>query len=292
MKKRLSIILWVAALCLIGVIVSWQAVSKTAGNSFGTKEVNPSQFYPDKFFSSVEAKELPELCQQEFVAGITSHHDLASPLIGQFFRCLKEKNDPKTFIIIGPNHFLQGTRAILTARNNWQTQFGQLAIDLSKIDFLKQSGLIEIKDQAVANDQTVSYLTSYIKYFWPDATIVPLLMRFDYSQREAEQGINLLARIIDDDTFILGSIDFSHYLALELANQNDQVSEQIISSWQLEKVYRHGDDFYDSAPGLFTILSLLQEQGTANSYILNQANSFDFNHQPFNTTSYFSWLFN
>jgi len=292
MLKKLPNILLVTLLCLAGLVIGWQAVSQTGDGSYQRIDINPSQFFPEKFYPSLETGELPDWCQNEFTAGITSHHDLASPLIGQFFRCLAERNNPQTIIIIGPNHFQQGSRAILSGKNAWQTPFGRLAVDQDKLALLSQSELLEISDQAISRDHAVSFLAPYLKYFFPEAKMVPLLLRFDYTQPEAEQGIAWLDKIIDENTFLLGSIDFSHYLSLEQAEKNDKVSQQIIDKFYLPEIYRYQDDHYDSAPGLFTILSWLSEQGMTNAYQLNHGNSFDFNQKPFNTTSYFSWLFN
>ncbi|MBU1149078.1 AmmeMemoRadiSam system protein B [Patescibacteria group bacterium] len=292
MKKKRLIILRVALVCLLGLLIGWQAISQEDNGAEATKQQNPSQFAPVDFWSGLEDDELPSYCQQNFRAGITSHHQLASSLIGRFFRCLGQGSNVKTFIVIGPNHFQQGSRGVLTGQNDWQTPFGNLSVNQEIIGELRQSDLIEVNDQAVAPDHAISYLTPYIKHFFPKAQIVPLLLRFDFSESEAKSLVKLLAETIDNETFILGSVDFSHYLNLDQANENDLISRDIIENFKLAEVYQHSDGFFDTAPGLFTILSLLAGQGIEQVHLLNHSNSFAFNNQPVNTTSYFSWLFN
>ncbi|MBU1036914.1 AmmeMemoRadiSam system protein B [Patescibacteria group bacterium] len=240
-----------------------------------------------------EATDLPEFCSQKFLGGITTHHDIASELIDQLFQCLKKGTNPSTIVVIGPNHYYQGFKGLLTADRNWVTEWGNLHSDKRLIGKLMQSGLLELNNQSIAKDHAFTITLPYIEQYFPNARVVPLLIKHDLSQREADFLIEQLNRSLDSNTFLLGSIDFSHYLALEKAEKHDKVSKAIIENGNLEAVYDNkGDDYFDSAPGIYIILSLIKKRGSYQPFLLNHANSVSFGTDSNSTTSYYSWLFN
>jgi len=255
------------------------------------QKMNSSQFFSDDFYSSLNRLPITDECNKEFGAGITTHHRLASSLVDQFFRCIQKNTSPKTIILIGPNHYLGGSRGIITARNSWQTPFGNLPADSENIQNLASSISVEVNDTVVEHDHAIAFIVPYIKYYLPQAKIIPLLLRYDFGERELDGFIEKLSGILDDNTVIIGSIDFSHYLTSAQASINDEETKQIIYARDLQEVYQNGDEHYDSAPGIFMILSLLKNENIVSTYELNHASSAEFTPATQNITTYFNWLF-
>jgi hypothetical protein len=290
-KYKISKIYPAVILIIIAGLVWFIADSQAEQKYTTDQKLNSSQFFADDFYSSLNKLPIAGECDKKFSAGITTHHRLASNLVDQFFRCIQKNTSPKTVILIGPNHYLGGSRGVVTAQNDWQTPFGNLAADTEEILDLLSSISVEINDQAVERDHAVSFIIPYIKYYLPQVKIVPLLLRYDFTERELDGFIGKLSANLNAETIIIGSIDFSHYLTSEQALINDEETKQIIATRDLVKVYQNGDEHYDSAPGIYLILSLLNKINVASTYELNHASSSEFTGAEQNITTYFNWLF-
>ncbi|MFH1598040.1 MAG: AmmeMemoRadiSam system protein B [Patescibacteria group bacterium] len=288
MPKSNIIIACSILVVLFGIVYIWQWAVTNETVVINNNQINPSIYSAVDFAASTEKLTLPTQCFQEFQGGIVTHHDIASSLVGEFFQCISKSNAPRTIILIGPNHSQQGP-PVLSASRDWHTPFGDLELDRDKMEELQ--GLYQVDDEALIADHSISFMIPYIKYYFPEAKVIPLLVKYSYIRSEADKGIALLKKVIDEQTFILGSLDFSHYLTKNQADKNDKISKEIVTNFDLDDVYNHADGFYDCAPGLFIILSLMQDLEHKNIIELNHANSFDFTGNPYNTTSYFSWLF-
>lgn len=279
---------------LIGAVAlavsGWTVFSSTGDlPGLGSQRINPSLFIPEKFFAAAKTIDSAIPCDETIRAGITSHHDLASPLIRQFFDCVSHANQPSTIILIGPNHFHAGNRAVLTARQNWETPFGVLETDAVLVDALFQSDLVEINDSAVAEDHAAALMMPYLKSTFPRAKVVPLLLLYSLEREDIAALRDLIRSNSTDTTLIIGAIDFSHYQAREQAARYDAETEKFVREFDIDTVLRQGDEHFDSAPGLALILSLFDARTEAS--LIDHADSSDFGASPAGVTTYFNWIF-
>ena len=107
--------------------------------------------------------------------GIVPHHLLAGSMIADFFSTVSKSN-PDVVIIIGPNHSGEGVNMVHTAPQDWNTPFGVLEADEEIIDRLLESNVAVENFDLMENEHSVSSLVPYVKYFFPDSKIVPLLL--------------------------------------------------------------------------------------------------------------------
>jgi AmmeMemoRadiSam system protein B len=219
--------------------------------------------------------------------GITSHHlPTASPLIDRFYGQLQaERPDIKTFVVVGPDHFEKCRLKQVTTRQNIGTMFGDLVPDLKLSAQIVQSG-IRLEDDCFYGEHAIGVQANYIKKYFPKAQVVPILLsysakKFDFSK------LTLVLKNNRRDIFVVESTDFTHYVNVASANAVDRRSQLAIN--QLE-----GQGFtlkqIDSPASIKLILGLAKKENLQPT-ILEHQNSFDFNGQAENTTSYFSVLF-
>jgi MEMO1 family protein len=226
----------------------------------------------------------------EPAGAIVPHHALASPAIAEFFSKLAQ-DDPAigTFIILGPNHKDTGLAPVISCRVNWQASFGSVVTDIAFLRSLEKARLIAFDEENCTPDQAIQTLVPFIEYYFPDAKIAPLLFSSEEGRQEALYLAGEIAASVSADTFILASLDFSHYLSYSQAEENDAFTLAAIGNRDYSAISRMDSDFVDSPAALIALLRAVELMGASRSVVLYHGNSAEYPGQPdMDTTSYFT----
>jgi len=232
--------------------------------------------------------------KQDIVSGVVPHHLLAKDIMEDFFSYISSQEKPKTIVILSPDHFQSG---ILMENNSFITipldsnekEFKNLKIDTLLWEKLLKENKMILNNSAVIAEHGVTVLLPYIKKYFPETNILPILIPADITKEQMEQ----LAETIDKntllDTIIVASVDFSHYLPSQAADFHDVKSIRILLNFEEENFKNIEVDCWQAlyAARLFT--KLRQEEVPR---IIAHKNSVDFlNLGLEETTSYFSVVF-
>lgn len=222
----------------------------------------------------------------EITMGVTSHHlPTASPLIGQFYRTLKDSKGPrKVFVVVGPDHYEKCTSTVTTTKRAYRTSFGELASGAMIVDELTTAGVV-VDDECFSGEHAIAVESNYIKYLYKDAVIVPVL----FSIKSAADEIAKVQQVLDKhpEVFLLVSVDFNHYQALSIANISDEKAASAILSLNDKAIVQ---DMLDSPPSMKLAINLARRRKLI-SNIIRRANSYEFTGLPENTTSYMNVVF-
>lgn len=220
--------------------------------------------------------------------GIVPHDLFASFIIADFFKRLSFQN-PKTIILLGPNHFEKGNFLALTSLYGWETPFGIVRPDNSSINTLMSRNLVRIDEDTLPHDHAVSAIMPFIKFYLPQAKVVPILLSGKMTQNESELLADGLSSILTKETVLVASVDFSHYLLSKEAQKKDETTIQAIKNFNYKQLYLFNNDYLDSPPSIGTLLGAMQKLKTTGSEVLYHTNSGDLQKNEFiQTTSYFS----
>jgi len=224
--------------------------------------------------------------------GITPHHLLAGGMIADFFRVVSQAN-PDVVIMIGPNHTGKGVKSVHTALADWNTPFGVLQADTAIINEILESGMAAEDPQLLEEDHSISALIPYVKYYMPDATIVPLMMTGNDKIDTAARLGKKIGQMIDGrKALIIASVDFSHYLSLEKAYEMDEVTKKALLRRNIQQIRAMDNDYMDSPISIITLLYAMEEIGAENQQIIAHDNSARISRSGFdNTTSYFTVVY-
>jgi len=146
---------------------------------------------------------------------ILPHHLLVEEYIDDFYKELADDNVERV-ILLSPNHFAYGFNHMQTTNQN----LGDTSPDLSLIETLADLGLVAIEPKDFAKEHGVTIHLPYIKEYFPNAGIVPIIFKEDVPQEKLDDLIEALAEL--ENTFVLASIDFTHYAHEDLAMKNDR----------------------------------------------------------------------
>ena len=227
-----------------------------------------------------------------YAGGIISHHDLASEVIAEFFSRLAQDEHIDTFILIGPNHDNVGLSPVISGRVRWQTPLGAVETDYDILDDLTTSGLVSLDEENLRRDNAVTTLLPFIEYYFPDARIVPLLFTSEETMKKDMLLASAIKGVSGEKTFLLASLDFSHYLDRWTADEKDDETLAALRDRDYETIAAWNSDHVDSHWTLINLLRVMELETAEEPEILRHTNSADFMGQGSgNTTSYFSILY-
>jgi AmmeMemoRadiSam system protein B len=204
------------------------------------------------------AKEIQPDISEQVKGGIVPHHLISAHTIAAFFETIK-KQDPSVVVLIGPNHFDQGSSFVLSTERDWKTPFGNVKTDHDNIALLKQKGTIGIGEAAFKEEHSVYSLIPFIKKSLPNTKVLPLILKNVDSRDHLDTLVKELTAQLPDDAVILASIDFSHYQTLPVAEFHDERSMNIVRNSDFERL---SNIEIDSIPSLYTFLKLMEQYGT------------------------------
>jgi len=216
--------------------------------------------------------------------GLTSHHlPTALPLIKEFYQTIYLKNNQlKTFVIIGPDHLEKCKNLISLPKSAIKTNLG-----ISRLDekLIKEFTKINREEDCFTNEHSIGVQAAIIKYLFPKAKIVPILVSGSISEAEINNLVKLLNKY-KKQLVIIGSVDFSHYLTYEAAQKIDQTSKLM-----LQKLNRNFTLKQVDSPATVKILIDLARLNNYKTRVVAQANSADFTKNKTDTTGYISAIF-
>ncbi len=161
---------------------------------------------------------------QAISAIIVPHHDIVAALRGQFFGEIGKHNvNPQTIILVSPNHYENGAADIQTTDQEWTTQYGTLQPNQSIIEDLARTGQATLSRGSFINEHGIRNIVGNIKQTFPQATVIPLILRMKTSEKEVGALNEFLTKECQD-CLLVASVDFSHYQPAPLADIHDAVS--------------------------------------------------------------------
>lgn len=254
------------------------------------KPVDPLTFFDkDTFYAGIEqAKKDNKTFTYPVTGGIIPHHLYPGFIFADFFSRLSPQN-PKTIILIGPNHYERGNFKALTSVYGWQTPFGVVEPNELFINKLVKENLIKIDGEVVSADHAVAGSMPFVKYYLPNVRVVPILLSGHMTQEETRILASNLKKRMDKDTVIIAAVDFSHYLTNQQAQEKDKVTLEVMKNFDYRQLFSLNNDYLDSPPSIATLLMMMQMLGTTKMQLLHHTNSGELQKDDYiETTSYFS----
>lgn len=297
MTNRKILYLFVPLLILL-VILIFITKKFNPHSSFSNKPPSNNlthtvKFYDEKTFLDGVYKAESNFTKPDssFRGGIVPHHLFVSFIIADFFHRLSIQN-PTTIILLGPNHYEKGSFEALTSLYNWDTAFGIVKPDENLARILIDKNLVAIDEETLPNDHALSALMPYIKYYMPNAKVVPILLSKKFTKEKSEVLVDNLSKLAKENIVIIASVDFSHYLTNSQAKEKDEISLEVMKDFDYRRLYSFNSDHLDSPPSIGTLLMFIQKLNTTNMDILYHTNSGELqNNNQIETTSYFSIFF-
>ncbi|MBD3311554.1 MAG: AmmeMemoRadiSam system protein B [Candidatus Magasanikbacteria bacterium] len=246
------------------------------------------------FYSAIENGEKTyQEKDKKVYGGIIPHHDLVSDYIAEFFSRLKETENPKTIIILGPNHIGQGVDDVISGRVDWRTPFGVVENNYTIIDELVASGLVSYDNENFIPEHSIKNTVAFVSYYFPKADIVPLVILSNKEISDMEKLADRLAEYSgNDEVLVIGSFDFSHYLTPDESVDMDKITWDAIENRAYSQILMFDNTYIDAPAALIVLLKTMDMLGASDLNIIRHSNSGKYLQQNIkNSTSYFTAYF-
>jgi len=297
MHKKLLLLLFIPL--IVGIL--WLVVNKTprdateTKNTLGTSNVfdrpaHPLVFFDkDTFYAGVEkAKSEDREFADHISGGIIPHDLLPCYIIADFFSRLS-KQKPRTIVLLGPNHYERGDYTVLSSLYGWETPFGIIEPNGQVIQELVKIKLAQIDEDVLSKDQAVAGIMPFIKYYLPNTKVVPLLLSGFMTEVDTQILSSSLKNYLNKDTVIIATVDFSHYLTSQQAQEKDKTTLELLKNFDYRQLLSLNNDYLDSPSSIVVLLMAMQTLGAAKMELLYHTNSGEIQkNNSIEATSYFS----
>ena len=238
---------------------------------FSDKNIYPAYSLPKSFFDESFA-DLPEnvIPEGTGILGMTvNHHLLGTRLISRLFKNISYLK-PKTVVLLSPNHFNAGHAPIISSEYHWDTPYGILKNDAELTEELVKLDLIYIDESPFPVEHGISGLTAHIKYIFPGSRIIPIIFRNNVKEEKIKLLADHLAKFDHNDVLVVASLDFSHDSTSQIADIRDEISIEVIKSFDLQ---RTDDVEVDSRPALRVLMHYATAKNASGFELLDNTNS-------------------
>ncbi len=218
---------------------------------------------------------------------VVPHHLLAADLIANMYKTAANE-DVRKILIISPDHNSRTGKKVITSKKDWVGKYGIVKSNKEFTDRLLSFDFVFEDDYEIEVEHGINVHIPYISKYFPNAEITSLAVSKEVKNKDLE----LILSTLDESTFVIASVDFSHYKSLHKANEYDEITKKIMKSGDYEKFRGLSDAYFDSAPSLYFIFRFANSNGFEFN-ILDHSNSANYLSPTIpETTSYYLIGFN
>lgn len=179
-------------------------------------------------------------------AVIVPHHDLAKDLRSDFLADISKKIQPKTIILVSPNHFFAGNYDVITTGKVWNLGSNLLYADKSKIQSLLNDNLIYLQDSAFFREHGITNILNPISVNFPSAKIIPIIIKENTSIQKIKPIVENLNKNCRRDCLVIASVDCSHYQPADIAGLHDDFTLRALSTLNQDNILQSEVDSPES----------------------------------------------
>jgi AmmeMemoRadiSam system protein B len=170
------------------------------------------------------------------LTGITvPHHLLADRLVALGFRAASGQSY-RRIVILTPDHFRKADTMFATTRRGFQTVKGTVATDQDAVSRLLKAGDWIEESCLFDKDHGIRAMLPFVKHYFPEAAVLPVAVSSRAERADWDRMADALAPLVDSDTLIVESTDFSHYLPQHEARRFDQQTLNVLASGSLDGI--------------------------------------------------------
>jgi MEMO1 family protein len=218
---------------------------------------------------------------------IVPHHWLAGHLIVAGLRDLGWGRHLRRVVLIAPNHIGAGGGLVTTSDRSWETPFGRVEPDGEAVRALAGAGLVTVAPAWLTHEHAIDGLMPALASELPETRVVPLAIHSGLRRSEVQALARALSRLADDGTAFVASVDFSHYLAPEVARLRDGETLAALNALDSEAILGFSNDHLDSPGSIATLMETMRLLGAERFELRANTNSAELNGRaPGGVTSY------
>ena len=147
------------------------------------------------------------------VGGIVPHAGwfFSGRIACNVIKCLTHQKAPETVVIFG-RHLHPSSGNYIMKKGSWRTPLGELEIDEELGERIADEFSFSIETESLyEQDNTIELQLPFIKFFLPDAKILPMGVPPRLDSLKIGERVAELSEVLGRSILILGSTDLTHY---------------------------------------------------------------------------------
>ncbi len=287
MKLASSSIRWTGVLVLVAIGVGIFAYGAGRGDSSAKLSYHVSlwnDMAPQIERSLIEnGPQKPADLERVYGMMLPHHIPATIPRLVRFYSRLKETQEVKNFIVIGPDHNDSGKAPVTVSNASFFTVYGEIEPIPGIPEELSSAGIASIEEAPFDLEHSIGAQVLVISRIFPQARVTPIILRSNVSREHAESLGRAISKYLDEDTVLVSSVDFSHYLGTDQAMPIDERSGAVLEALDLDSVSLVNAD---SGMSVAVFMRALLEKGATGTDGFEVLNTNDFMQNADYTTGY------
>lgn len=186
---------------------------------------------------------------------VVPHHLVASKNIALGVSALAS-TEFKRIILLSPDHFGVCPTLFCTTPNSFETFFGNIQSSPDVLRLFASSTEMTMNVELFGREHGINAVLPFIAHDYPNVEVVPIVL----SQRLPWKGqrdrlLKILQQVVDDQTILVISSDFSHYLPLDESNQKDELTQRSLETQDLDEIMSLENPQQSDCPGCLWLAS-------------------------------------
>lgn len=207
------------------------------------------------------------------------HHDITVGRQNSFYKAVSKKIKPSLIVVVSPDHFEKGKKLITVPdKIVFETPQGDMIVNDDLISRLKTDEKIgqyvSVQDDVWSGEHGIFVHTPFLKKYFPDAEFVPVLVKPLSTENEfqifSELG-TLLSKLLPDDSFLIASVDCSHYQIPSVTAFHDEVTINTILNYEDARFAE-----IDSPESIEVLYSYNKGRNALNPVLIDHSSTYDY----------------
>jgi AmmeMemoRadiSam system protein B len=194
--------------------------------------------YAPEIERAIKAQGRADSVSISHIYGMTVSHHIPQtiPVLVKYYSRLKSVESVKRFIVIGPDHINAGQSPITVSNADFFTVYGEVKPIDGLASKLQANDLANIEEAPFDPEHSIGAQMLLISKIFPGAKVTPIILRSDTTSAQASALAKELIKYLDEETVLVASVDFSHYLSTAQAIPMDQISGEVVKKLDLNSV--------------------------------------------------------
>lgn len=205
--------------------------------------------------------------------GIVPHHDIALEMIIRFYGELAAHVGARRIFLLSPDHFRRVQSWIAVCHFDWELSSGVLRADKDAVSALQAARVAKPREDLAnifANEHGITLHIPLIARFFPDAAVVPIIVRPDIPDIALLSFRRRLLDMMRDGDIVILSMDMSHYKPPEGLLSEDLKTIPLLTDMRTGGI---GAADVDARRAASLFLSLAKGRGSKRGILLERTDS-------------------
>lgn len=206
-------------------------------------------------------------------AVIVPHHLTATRSLAAGVRMLKNQSF-KHILLLSPDHFDECPTPLCTVNALQETEFGKVHSDRDTVRALAALPQISITPDLFRKEHGVHAVLPYIAHYFPETPVTAVVLSQKNWKSYSGALLENIKSVLKNDTILMVSSDFSHYLTLAKSNEADEMTAETLFAKDLGGIANlKNPEQSDCAQCLWVLGSIADERGFYNPSTVAHTNS-------------------